>query len=329
MTKDTGRTNIIALWACFALVYALTFAFPAHASQIDGSTFPTFTNDGTGYGSDTNGVYSYFGGVAFIPQTTFEANSFEIKACSHATTTLPVQVFYNISDITTLATTTGEYSNYPVITTVAGNIENCDFGTVLTSVNHSWDFDPTLYTFTVGHVYMIYPVDFGTNYDSVWGYIQYDTSSSTINNIQTCYIDLFCGGFFLETDHASMWVDFSNTGVAVVSPVTSCLMSTFPFIDIFSCISDTFVYLFVPQSTAFDSFGTLKDEIKDKAPFGYFTSAVSAISDISGTSTPAFTLATSSPIMTYIFNPLRTGLAWVLYLAGLIWIYKRLTNIDI
>jgi hypothetical protein len=333
MTKDTGRNNIIALWACFAIVYGLTFAFPAHAEQIAGQPFPVFTIDGTASTTNTfDSSRSYYGGITFIPETTFTANAFKISACSNAPTGLPVQVFYRIYEITGLTATSASYSSYSHITSVAGLIESCSGGLQDTFINHAYDFDPTQYTFTVGHKFMILPAQpsYIADWLTVWQYISFKTTATPATSVIQCFEDIFCDtNVFYTANHSAVWITFADTGTAVVLPVTTCLMSTFPFIDIFSCIKDTLVYVFIPQSTAFDSFITLKDDIKNKAPFGYFTSAVSSMSDISSTSTPAFTLATSSPIMTYIFNPLRTGLAWVLYLAGLIWLYKRLTNIDI
>jgi len=98
--------------------------------------------------------------------------------------------------------------------------------------------------------------------------------------------------------------------------------------DIGACVGNAISWAFTPSSGSWDRFITLKDEIKNKAPFGYLTSAIAAIGGIEGSTTPAFSLATSSPLMTYIFNPLRTGLAWLLYLATLLWIYKRVTHIE-
>jgi hypothetical protein len=314
-----------ALIAILGLVFCTN---TAQASQLTGQPFPVFTDDGNGYGSEQyQTVFAYYGGTEFTPETTFQANAFMIRACSNATTSLPVQVFYNIYDITSLATTTGEYSNFTLVTTVAGSIDSCSFGLADVFVNHSYDFDPTLYTFTIGHKYMVTPQSFGTNYDAVWSNIQYAISNAPADNIATCFIDFLCSGFFKKVNHSTLFISFSQTGQPAT--VSTCFLSAFPFIDLFQCVKDTFVFLLVPSPTTFDNFSTLKDDIKNKAPFGYLTSAITTISAISSSSSPTFALATSSPIMTYIFDPLRAGLGWVVYFGGLVWLYKRLTHIDI
>jgi hypothetical protein len=99
--------------------------------------------------------------------------------------------------------------------------------------------------------------------------------------------------------------------------------------DVSACVINAFAWAFSIDQSIFDKFDTLKNDIKNKPPFGYFTSAIGSMTGISATTTGAFTLGESSPIMTYIFTPLRSGLAWVLYFASLLWIYKRLTAIII
>jgi len=99
--------------------------------------------------------------------------------------------------------------------------------------------------------------------------------------------------------------------------------------DVGCYFSSALSWAFVLPDGAFDPFIQLKDDLKDHAPWGYFTSAYSAINNLSATGTPAFTLATSSPITTYVFNPIRTGINWLLLLGGVFWLYKRSTDIII
>jgi len=110
------------------------------------------------------------------------------------------------------------------------------------------------------------------------------------------------------------------------TPVITCDSNSGYFQNSFC---NLFVYLFSPSADVFNRFNTLKDDLKDHAPFGYFTSAYNALSTLSGSSTPTFALAEVTPIMTYIFNPLKTGLSWLIWIVALIFIYKRLTNIHI
>lgn len=96
-----------------------------------------------------------------------------------------------------------------------------------------------------------------------------------------------------------------------------------------SSFCNLFVYLFSPSADVFDRFNTLKDDLKDHAPFGYFTSAYNSMYAISGSTTPVFALSEVTPIMTYVFTPLKNGIAWLLWLAMLVFIYKRLANIQV
>jgi len=107
---------------------------------------------------------------------------------------------------------------------------------------------------------------------------------------------------------------------------TTVICETF---DVGCYVSSAFSWAFTIPEGSFDRFSTLKDDIKDHAPFGYFSSAYNTIGGLTGTSTPAFGLATSSPIMALVFTPLRSGLSWLILIAGLFWLYKRLSNIHI
>lgn len=79
---------------------------------------------------------------------------------------------------------------------------------------------------------------------------------------------------------------------------------------------------------SFDKFTDLKDAIKDHAPFGYFTAAVNAVGSFSTTSTSSL-IDIPTPIQDTIFTPLRVALVVIVAVAGLIWLYRRLSNIVI
>lgn len=140
------------------------------------------------------------------------------------------------------------------------------------------------------------------------------TSFPTINGMYS---------LFFRISDASPPVILFDIDLALISP---CPIFG---VDICSGFGKVISWAFVPSQESFDRFVSLKDDLKNKAPFGYFTSAAGAISDISATSSPAFALGTSTPIMTHIFNPLRAGIVWLIYFAAIFWIYKRVTRITI
>jgi len=147
------------------------------------------------------------------------------------------------------------------------------------------------------------------------------------------------GGNFKYYPTGSWWTSWSvsmigrslgtlpSGGIVVYNASsTSVVCSTF---DVGCYFSTGLSWAFTIPSSAFDPFIQLKDDLKDHAPWGYFTSAYVAVSGLTSTGSPAFVLATSSPLMTYIFTPVKTGITWLILLAGVFWIYKRTTDIII
>lgn len=137
------------------------------------------------------------------------------------------------------------------------------------------------------------------------------------------------------TASSSIWSNYyffaidtslSNLPTGTSTPVISCDPNS-GFLQ--NSLCNLFVFLFVPSDDVFNKFSQLKDDIKDHAPFGYFTSAYSALLGLNGSSTPIFILSQVTPISTYIFTPIRTGLSWLLWFFALIFLYKRLTKIHI
>jgi len=83
-------------------------------------------------------------------------------------------------------------------------------------------------------------------------------------------------------------------------------------------------YLFVPTETSLNKFTQLKDIIANKPPFGYFTSVKNYLNNLNATSTPAFTFAEMGAINLSIFQPLKTGLTWILWIFFAFWVIKRI-----
>lgn len=86
-------------------------------------------------------------------------------------------------------------------------------------------------------------------------------------------------------------------------------------------------YLFIPSSTALNQFSNLKDMISIKPPFGYWTSIKNTLNTLSSTSTPAFAL-TSAINDISLFNTLKTGLAWILWIFFAFWVIRRIATFD-
>ena len=88
-------------------------------------------------------------------------------------------------------------------------------------------------------------------------------------------------------------------------------------------------FLFVPATTSVSSYQNLTTAFQQKAPFAYFYTISNTLSSLSSTSTPAFSLASSTGALnTSIFQPIKTGLTWILWIMFGIFCIKRIAKFD-
>lgn len=122
-------------------------------------------------------------------------------------------------------------------------------------------------------------------------------------------------------------------------PTTTWATSTLP-IQITCDPEDSFfqyslcklaVWLFVPDSSQFNKFITLTDGIKNKPPIGYFYAVKSALEGLQSTSTKAFELNATSTgaLASPIFNPLKTGTGFTLWLTFGFWLFGRIRHFEL
>jgi hypothetical protein len=95
-------------------------------------------------------------------------------------------------------------------------------------------------------------------------------------------------------------------------------------------LCNVYQWLFVPQSVSVDNFKSLGIILEQKAPFAYFYTIKNSLSALTSTSTPAFSLVASSTgaLNTSIFQPLKIGLTWLLWLMFGIFVIKRIAKFD-
>ena len=92
------------------------------------------------------------------------------------------------------------------------------------------------------------------------------------------------------------------------------------------------LWLFIPDQNVLSLFGGLINNIKDKAPIGYFSSISTALNQVGSTSTPAviiFNTTSTDPVNTTFFSPIRTALIWILWLAFGFWIFERFRHFNL
>lgn len=99
--------------------------------------------------------------------------------------------------------------------------------------------------------------------------------------------------------------------------------------DIACYIKNSLRWAFTVPPSTFDKFTGLKDSLITKAPFGYITSAYTAVLGINDTNPGLYTMETVTPITNTIFNPIRLALSWLFYLIFLFGLIKNFRNINI
>ena len=104
------------------------------------------------------------------------------------------------------------------------------------------------------------------------------------------------------------WIDFSTWG---------------------GCLTNLARDLFYPDSASLSQFNSLYTEYQNKPPFGYISAIQTSLKSLNDTNTSAFTLQSLPILNTYIFDPLRLALAWILWLAFAFVLFTRFKHIQL
>ena len=169
--------------------------------------------------------------------------------------------------------------------------------------------------------------------------INYQFGSLTYNALTTVSTS-----FSLPT--ASNWevsINLSGGGYYFISPLgtpTTFSVITDPtagttgsaecsITAITGCFQNALQYLFYPTQASISQFSNLVSLYQDKPPFGYIKAVQDTLKSLNDTGTSVFTLQSMPILNTYIFTPLRTALAWVLWLAFAFVLYHRFKNIQL
>lgn len=117
------------------------------------------------------------------------------------------------------------------------------------------------------------------------------------------------------------WIDIPYTEI----PPTIIYCDRFDFggLGVGNAICSVFEYLFKPDISILQNFSNLQGIMETKAPFTYYYSLRDALHNLNSTSTPAFVLSDTGSINTSIFQPIKTGLTWILWILFAFWAIKR------
>lgn len=99
--------------------------------------------------------------------------------------------------------------------------------------------------------------------------------------------------------------------------------------DLTGCVQNAIAFLFWPDPIAFEQFSTVTGNVRTHAPFGYVYIMLGQVGQISGSTTPTFSLAIDSTIQTAYFDPIKNGLATVLWALAAMWFLNRLRKLDL
>ena len=136
----------------------------------------------------------------------------------------------------------------------------------------------------------------GTNYTTATSPVSFSTSA-LINNMVPVWQPESC-----------TWTDFSTwTG----------------------CLDNVFHDLFSPSPDSLNQFQGLYTTYLHKPPFGYIVAIQTSLGTINDTNTSVFTLQSLPILNTYIFDPMRLALSWVLWVAFAFVLYHRVKNIKL
>lgn len=86
--------------------------------------------------------------------------------------------------------------------------------------------------------------------------------------------------------------------------------------------------LFIPSQNIFDKFTNLIQAIAPKPPIGYFFAIKDIISGVGATSTATFVLPGVASLGTF-FDPIKTGISFLLWFGFIFWIFNRVRHLDI
>lgn len=128
---------------------------------------------------------------------------------------------------------------------------------------------------------------------------------------KTIYIDGFGAGQTLTNFPASTSYGFETRDFGVLG----------------NMFRDVIVWSFFPQQADMPDFGQIASAVSKKPPVGYWTLVQNGFTGLSTTSYSAMDQAYSAT--KGVVDPLKTGMAFVVYIAGLYYMYRRITHIEL
>jgi len=139
-----------------------------------------------------------------------------------------------------------------------------------------------------------------------------------------------------QTEIASSTITFTFINPKTGAPTGEISTSTLPQITcdpesgLFNySLCKLFTWLFIPDAEILNKYSNLAEGIKNKPPIGYYYAIKDVLSGFNSTTTPAFELAQVSSLTNNIFNPLKTGISFILWLIFGFWLFNRIRHFEL
>jgi len=123
------------------------------------------------------------------------------------------------------------------------------------------------------------------------------------------------------------WNDLIGFDPATYEDISGLATTTCGITNLSGCFQNALVFTFYPSEASLLRLSSLREAISKKPPMGYMAMLTDALGGLDGESVGAFTMESEDTITYNIFEPLRSGLSWLLWFVGAIWLYKRVTKI--
>jgi len=88
-------------------------------------------------------------------------------------------------------------------------------------------------------------------------------------------------------------------------------------------LCNLFQFLFVPSSQALQNFNNLQTLITSKPPIGYFTAVKNVLSEATTSASSSLSFPSLEFASSTVFNPLRSGINWILWVLFGFWAFHR------
>jgi len=146
---------------------------------------------------------------------------------------------------------------------------------------------------------------------------------SSINNLTYDITNLASSTlYFTASTNGS--VPLNNINDIFNYPEQSCSIT-----NIIGCIKNAIVWAFWPTKASFTQFYAFQDNLRTKAPTGYFYVVRDNLLGLSTTTTPTFNIVLPVWLKNQLFNPIDLAVAGLLWFYYAVFLYKRIKHIDL